>query len=252
LPTQGINSTTLFFAAVAIVAFFGFLTIEKRAKPPLINLALFHNLSFSLANLSALLNFMSQYILVTLTPSYLNRVLLYEQNEVGLLLTIFPLTTLIIAPFAGSLSDRFSPRFLTFIGAALCALSLFSLSQLPTSIGPANIAWRLALFGLGTGIFQSPNMNLAMGSISREHLGVASSILATVRNVGMVLGTAIGGGIISASVPSSILQGLGKLMGEKASIFVLGLKNAYLGGAILTGIAALVSLLIPHSNLMNK
>lgn len=247
-PAQGINSTTLFTAVVALVAFFSFLIIEKRADSPLINLQLFHNLSFSLANLCALLNFMSQYILVTLTPSYLNRVLQYEQSEVGLLLTIFPLTTLVVAPFAGSLSDRINPRFLAFLGATFCTLSLFSLSQLPIYVGTADIAWRLALFGLGTGIFQSPNMNIAMGSVPREHLGVASSILATVRNVGMVLGTATGGGIISASVPSSILQGLEKLLDKEASIFMQGLKNAYLWGAILTGIAALVSLLIPHYN----
>lgn len=241
-PTQGINSTTLLTAAVAVVTFFSFLVIEKKANPPLINLKLFHNLSFSLANLCALLNFMSQYILVTLTPSYLNRVLQYEQNEVGLLLTVFPLATLAVAPFAGSLSDHISPHFLSFTGAALCTLSLFSLSKLPTAIGTVGIAWRLALFGLGTGIFQSPNMNVAMGSVPREHLGVASSILATVRNVGMVLGTALGGGILNASVPTSILQGLGRLAGEEASIFMLGLKNAYFWGAILTGIAALVSL----------
>jgi len=175
-------------------------------------------------------------------------VLQYEQSEVGLLLTIFPLTTLVVAPFAGSLSDRINPRFLAFLGATFCTLSLFSLSQLPIYVGTADIAWRLALFGLGTGIFQSPNMNIAMGSVPREHLGVASSILATVRNVGMVLGTATGGGIISASVPSSILQGLEKLLDKEASIFMQGLKNAYLWGAILTGIAALVSLLIPHYN----
>ena len=243
-PTQGINYTTLFAAIVATVAFLGFLTIEKRVEPPMINLKLFQNLTFSLANLSALLNFMSQYVLVTLAPSYLNRVLQYEQNEVGILLTIFPLTTLVVAPFAGSLSDRISPRFLTSSGAAICALSLFFLSRLSLSSSAADIAWRLAMFGLGTGIFQSPNMNAAMGSVPREHLGVASSVLATVRNVGMVLGTATGGAIISALVPSSILQGSEKLVGKEASIFVLGLKNAYLWGAILTGIAAFVSLFI--------
>ena len=74
------------------------------------------------------------------------------------------------------------------------------------------IAWRLALLWLRHWNFSVPNMNIAMGSVPREHLGVASSILATVRNVGMVLGTATGGGIISASVPSSILQGLEKLL----------------------------------------
>jgi hypothetical protein len=120
-------------------------------------------------------------------------------------------------------------------------LAVIPLSQLPPSATSLDVMWRLALFGLGTGIFQSPNNSAAMGSSPRPQLGTASGVLATVRNVGMVLGIAIGGAVLYALVSSSILQ-QPSLVGNEAREFLFGLRYAYIIGAILTGVAALTSL----------
>lgn len=189
----GLSITTGIMLLVAILAVISFLWIERRANPPMINLGLFHNLTFSFANISALLNFMSQYVMVFLTPFYLQRLLHYPPNDIGLTMTAFPLVVMVVAPFSGSLSDRIGTRPLAFLGAAICALALFFMSQLPPSATFLDVTWRLAVFGLGTGIFQSPNVSAVMGSSPRPQLGIASGILSTVRNVGMVLGIAAGG-----------------------------------------------------------
>jgi MFS family permease len=204
-------------------------------------LGLFRNLTFSFANISALLNFMSQYVMVFLTPFYLQRLLHYAPNNVGLTMTAFPLAVMVVAPFSGSLSDRVGTRALACSGAAICALALFLMSQLPPFATSLDVMWRLALFGLGTGIFQSPNNSAVMGSSPRPQLGIASGILATVRNVGMVLGVAAGGAVLYALVsPSTLQQPL--LVGDGATEFLFGLRYAYIAGAILTGVAALTSL----------
>jgi len=226
---------------VAVLAGMGFVWIESRVAQPMLDLSLFRNLTFSLANVSALLNFMSQYVMVFLTPFYLQRVLHYAPNNVGLIMTSFPLAVMAVAPFSGSLSDRMGTRTLACLGAGTCALSLFLMSQLPVSASSADVVWRLALFGLGTGIFQSPNNSAVMGSAPRPHLGTASGILATMRNVGMVLGIATGGAVLYAFAPSYILQ-KATLESLEAAAFLSGLKYAYIAGAILTGIAAFTSL----------
>ncbi len=115
------------------------------------------------------------------------------------------------------------------------------MSQLPVSAGSADVVWRLALFGLGTGIFQSPNNSAVMGSVPRPHLGIASGILATMRNVGMVLGIAMGGAVLYAFAPSYILQKT-TLESSEAAAFLSGLKYAYIAGAVLTGLASILSL----------
>ena len=224
-----------------MIAGFIFLWVERRTAQPMVNLNLFGNMTFSFSNISALLNFMSQYVMVFLTPFYLQRVLHYTPKNVGLIMTSFPLAVMAVAPFSGSLSDRIGTKALACFGAAICALSLFLMSQLPASASPLVVVWRLALFGLGTGIFQSPNNSAVMGSAPRPHLGIASGILATVRSLGMVFGIATGGAVLYAFAPPSILQ-KATLKPSEATVFLSGLKYAYIVGGISTLIAAVTTL----------
>lgn len=243
----GLSITTSIMLLVAILAVISFLWIERRADPPMLNLGMFRNLTFSFANISALLNFMSQYVMVFLTPFYLQRLLHYPPNNIGLTMTAFPLAVMVVAPFSGSLSDRIGTRPLAFLGAAICALALFLMSQLPLSATFLDVTWRLAIFGLGTGIFQSPNVSAAMGSSPRPQLGIASGILSTVRTVGMVFGIATGGAVLYALVSPTVLQ-QPALVGGDAAEFLVGLRYAYIAGAISTGIAAVTSLVgVRHS-----
>ncbi len=237
----GLNVATGTALAAAAIAGGGFFYLEARSPQPLVTLALFRSRTFSLGILSALLNFVSQYVMVFLTPFYLQRVLHCAPDEIGLLMTSFPLAVMAVAPFSGALSDRVGTRLLAAAGAAACALALVCMSFLPSTAPPLAVAWRLALFGFGTGMFQSPNNSAVMGSVPRPHLGVASGILATARNVGMALGIATGGLILYALVPPSVVA-RASLDAAGAAIFLAGLRYAYLSGAALTGLAALLSL----------
>ncbi|HEX9949683.1 MAG TPA: MFS transporter, partial [Thermodesulfobacteriota bacterium] len=117
----------------AMLAALGFWWIERRVDQPMLNLDLFRNLTFSFANMSALLNFMSQFVLVFLTPFYLQRILHYAPNTVGLTMTAFPLAAMMVAPFSGSLSDRIGTGILACLGAAISAFALFLMGQLSSS-----------------------------------------------------------------------------------------------------------------------
>jgi MFS family permease len=222
-----------------------FIVIESRSSEPMVNLRLFKNLTFTLANISALLNFMSQYVLVFLTPFYLHGVLNYTPYDTGLIMVSFPLSVLVIAPISGSLSDKIGTKKLACFGTALCSVSLFSMSQLSSSFTPSDLIWRLALFGLGTGIFQSPNTSAAMGSVPPSYLGIASGILATIRNAGMLLGIATAAMVLYAFVPSDVLQ-MSTFNPSEILAFLSGLKSAYVMGGIFAGIAVLTSLVSPH------
>jgi EmrB/QacA subfamily drug resistance transporter len=241
LQRMGFNDAIAIVLSVAMIAGVIFLWVESRTAQPMVNLNLFSNLTFSFGNISALLNFMSQYVMVFLTPFYLQRVLHYTPKDLGLIMTSFPLAVMAVAPFSGSLSDRIGTTIPTCLGATVCALSLFLMSQLPASATSSVVAWRLALFGLGTGIFQSPNNSAVMGSAPRPHLGTASGILATVRSLGMVFGIATGGAVLYAFAPSSILQEA-TLKASEATVFLSGLKYAYIVGGISTLMAAVTSL----------
>ncbi len=238
--TSGWTTTTRSLLIVAIVSATGFILIERRARQPMLDLGLFASRQFSFNSISALLNFMSQYIMVFLTPFYLLRVLDYSAGDAGLIMTAFPLAMMAMAPFAGSISDRIGTRAPTFAGAGLCSVALVMMSMLPEAASPGDIAWRLALFGLGTGMFQSPNHSVVMGSVPRPRLGIASGILATMRSCGMVLGVATGAFVLYAFSPQ--VSTARPVLAEAERSFFAGLPYAYLAGAVLTGAAAVTSL----------
>lgn len=228
--------------AVALISGTSFIWIERTSAQPMLNLALFTSRVFSFANLSALLSFMATYALVFLTPFYLTFVLHYNILKVGWVMAAFPIAMLFVAPVSGAVSDRIGTRGLAFCGMSICALGLFLTSDLKASAGSLDVMWRLAIFGLGMGIFQSPNNSAVMGSVPAIHLGVASGVLAAMRNVGMVLGIAVTGAVLYDVAPIAASGQPGSFSPAQIQEFLSGLRWAYIAGAILAGSAALTSL----------
>ncbi|MCG0275966.1 MAG: MFS transporter [Thermosediminibacteraceae bacterium] len=181
---------------VSFTAFCVFLIHEKRTKDPMLDLKLFSNRTFASGNLSCLLNFTAQYIMVFLTPFYLNNTG-FSPGQVGGIMTAFPLTVLFVAPLSGMLSDKFGSLLLSSMGAFVCAIALFLMGNLGYEATAFDVIWRLMLFGVGNGLFQAPNNSAVMSSAPRDRQGVASGVLATMRNVGMVIGVAIGSGFFT-------------------------------------------------------
>ncbi|WP_081361118.1 MFS transporter [Neomoorella thermoacetica] len=233
------SPATLVLSVVFLVGGWLFFRWEKRVQDPMLDLTLFHNKVFSAANFAALMNFMSQYALIFLLPFYLQQILNYTAGHTGLILTASPLVVLMLAPVSGALSDRLGTRWLAFTGQAIVSLALFLMVGLKVTSRAFDIIWRLCLFGLGTGIFQSPNNSAVMGSVPRHRLGIGSGVLATVRNVGMVLGIAVSSGVFTWQ-RSAKLVAWGP--GSATAAFMAGMKSAFLVGAILAAAGAIASL----------
>ncbi len=229
---------------LAIALLFGalFIWIERRSEQPMLNLGLFKNRRFSFANLSALLSFMALTAVVFLTPFYMVFILNYGILKVGLVMAAAPIATLIVAPTSGILSDRIGTRGLAFCGMAITGVGLYLLSGLDASSSAGNIMWRLCLTGGGMGMFQSPNNSAVMGSVPPWHLGIASGILAAMRNIGMVLGIAIAGAVLYNIAPEATTLRPGSLDPAGIQNFLDGLRWAFIAGAILAGLSAIASL----------
>ncbi len=148
-------------------------------------------------------------------------------------MTAFPLTVLVVAPLAGALSDKIGQRGLAFLGSLLCTFAAWALAGLNQQAAPPDVAWRLSVFGLGTGFFQSPNNSAVMGAVPKFRLGIAGGVLATTRNVGMVLGIALGGAVLAVRQAAHWQAG-------RTDAFLAGLQDAYLVAALLSLAGTLV------------
>jgi MFS family permease len=206
--------------AIGLLAILAFLAHERRTAYPMLDLTLFKKRPFSGAVTSAVLNYICIYTILFLMPFYLIQGRQLNPAQAGLLLTAQPITMAIVAPLAGYLSDRIGVRLLATLGMAFLGLGLFQLSRLGPASPTSQIVLALCTAGLGTGIFISPNTSGLMGSAPRNRQGIASGILATARNVGMVFGVGLSGAIfttILAQTPG--LPNAGLYLALQASFF---------------------------------
>jgi drug resistance transporter, EmrB/QacA subfamily len=221
-----------------------FIILERKTTEPMLELGLFRSHAFTAGNIAALFHFMTQYIIVFVTPFYLQQQLGFAPSKVGITMTAFPLTVLLIAPLSGALSDKIGNRLLASAGAIFCALGALSLSFMGPDFLPSDVAWRLSLFGLGTGMFQSPNNSAIMGAVPKIRLGIAGSVLATTRNVGMVIGIAIGSAVLTVRQASYLLP-------DTPFPHLLAMQDAYIMAAFLS-VLCFVACLFVKAQMANR
>jgi EmrB/QacA subfamily drug resistance transporter len=197
----GWTSMTIIFLLISAAALLtAFVVIEKRVANPMLDLNLFKKLPFSLSTASAIFNYIGLFSSIFLMPFYLLQGRGFSPVQTGLVLTAQPLVMAIIAPISGTLSDRIGTRLPAVIGMAVLSAGLFLLSRLTPETDIITIMLALAVVGLGTGTFISPNNSALMGSAPKNRQGIAAGILATARNFGMVLGVGIAGAIFSTTL----------------------------------------------------
>jgi EmrB/QacA subfamily drug resistance transporter len=178
--------------ACGIILFILFFNLELRRKHPLIPVRLFrHNRVFIFSNLAAMINYSATFAISFFMSLYLQHVCLYSPREAGLVLIVQPLFQALFSPFSGTLSDRVDPRILASSGMGLIACSLSVIALFPGILPIPLIMALLAVMGLGFALFSSPNNNAILGSVDHTHLGIASSVLSTMRTFGQVLSMAV-------------------------------------------------------------
>ena len=126
-----------------------------------------------------------------LMPFFMIRFLHVSAVHTGLTVLAYPLAMGLTAPFGGLLADRWSARHTALTGTALVAAGDLLLAQASQTADPAGLAWRLALTGLGMGLFSGPNQSTIMGLAPRESLATAGAATALSRSLGFALGPAL-------------------------------------------------------------
>jgi DHA2 family multidrug resistance protein-like MFS transporter len=124
-------------------------------------------------------------------PFLFETVMHRSQTATGFLVTPWPALIFIAAPLAGRLVQRYPAALLSSVGLATLAIGLLLLATMPAQPSDLNIAWRMALCGIGFGFYQTPNNATVMtaGPVSRA--GAAGGMLAVARTLGWCIGSAM-------------------------------------------------------------
>jgi len=178
----------LALVAIGVVAGSALVWREWSEKRPLIPLDLLRIPIFTLSIGASIVSFAAQMLAYTTLPFLLQSVLGRSVFATGLLMTPWPIGVGIAAPFAGRLADRIPAGLLGGVGLAIFAVGLFLLSRLGASPDNLQIAWRMAVCGIGFGLFQSPNNRTIVSAAPKPRSGAAGGMLATARLLGQTFG----------------------------------------------------------------
>jgi len=155
---------------------------------PLVPVDLLKIRIFSMSIGTSTVSFAAQMLAYVTLPFLFQTVMGKSAFETGLLITPWPLALGVIAPIAGRLADKMRAGLIGGIGLAIFAFGLFMLSRLSLHPGTVDIAWRMAVCGIGFGLFQSPNNRTIVSSAPLARSGAAGGMLATARLLGQTTG----------------------------------------------------------------
>jgi EmrB/QacA subfamily drug resistance transporter len=201
------HSFAKFLIIVSLLLLVIFIRYELKIENPVIQIGLFkRDISYLLSNLAALVNYGATFAVGYLMSIYLQVVRGFDSHMAGLVLISQPLIMAVLSPYAGRLSDRVSAHKLASFGMGLCALGLFIFIFISEDRSLPFIVFNLLVVGLGFALFSSPNTNAVMSSVEPKDYGVASSILATMRNLGQSSNMAVVTFIVSVILGNTPLN----------------------------------------------
>lgn len=230
------NLLTLGLLAIAAIGLLIFLWLESRLTAPMLDLKLFNNLQLSLGLLTGVLVFIVISGTIFILPFFLELVLRYSTQHAGLLLAVSPVLGGIVAPFSGNLSDRFGTRIISFVGLVLMVLGCLSISTFHIQMTDVDYILRVAPFGIGLGMFQSPNNSAILGAVSPERLGIASGLLSLTRTLGQTTGVPLLGSVFAAL--TLMHAGVAKVTDAPPDALVMGVQGTFRWAALVLAIAA--------------
>ncbi len=162
-------------------------------KQPMLPVDLLKIKLYTLSILTSVSSFIAQNIAMIALPFLFIGFYGFSEITTGLLMTPWPLATMIVSPIAARYVEKHNPGITASCGMLVYAIGLLLLLFAPhgCDISPWNIAWRMAVCGLGFGMFQTPNNIVMVMATPVERTGGAGGMQSTARLVGQTLGATL-------------------------------------------------------------
>jgi EmrB/QacA subfamily drug resistance transporter len=221
-------SYAFYLLAIGLAGFVAFIVYELRLEHPVVDMRLFrYNTVFAFSNLAALIHYAATFAVTFLLSLYLQNVRGLSPQAAGALLVIQPFVQAVLSPLAGRLSDRIEPRTVASIGMSLTLVGLILLIAVDPRISMYYIAGCLVCLGLGLALFSSPNTNAIMSSVNRRIYGVASALVGTMRQLGMMFSM----GVVMMML--ALQLGQSQIGSDNVNEFVGSMRTAFVVFAVL-------------------
>ncbi|MGC5168444.1 MFS transporter [Luteimicrobium sp. DT211] len=231
------SATTVGMLVAAVLLLVAFVVRERRTDHPLVPLRLFRSRSFSVSNVASLAFSVGMFGAVFLLTQFLQIGGGYSPFAAGLRTLPWTAAPMLVAPVAGMLAPRFGVR--PFVAGGL-VLQTVALGWIAALIGPTvdypSFVPAFVLAGVGMGLTFAPVATAVLSGLPESDHATASSVNATIREVGVALGVA---------VLTAVFLAAGGAFTPAA--FADGLEPALWVGTAVLGVGAACSFLMPRA-----
>lgn len=239
---------TSIFSAVIAFAVLGswailFIRSQRRSDNPLMPVFLLREKYYFIAMITVMISFCVLFFILILMPFFFKYAKGLSYDRIGYMMMAVPVTLFIVSPLSGRLFDRFGARFLTSGGMLISAGAVLLLASITEESSLVDIGWRLALLGCGQSVFLSPNTASVLSRVEFDEAGVSAGMLATCRNLGMLLGVALVGLLFSWFYQNFTGGDLGDFRPDLLPEFLRAFRYSLYAAALLAFAGSLVSLI---------
>ena len=270
-----LEMSVLRYLIVGVVILAVFVVNELLVSDPVMDLRLFTNYTFTMANV--LMWGIAAFLFgsLILLPFFFEEVRGQTALSTGEILLSQGLAAAVATVFAGRFYNRLGPRIMGIVGFALITAGTYGLTQFGVSTTGADLQLWLILRGLGLGLTNIPMQTLAVSVVSNRAMARASSLVNVTRQVAGAVGIAaittyltqqVTSHVASAAAsfqagPQALAQAacvakLGQTPAVQGCVrqaaqqyifqhsFVLGLNDAFVLVTIATGICIILAALV--------
>jgi EmrB/QacA subfamily drug resistance transporter len=195
---------------VAAVALAAFLWLERRAREPLLPLALFRQPIFAVTSSAALIVGALLFGVTIYVPVFVQGVLGQSATHSGVVLIPLSLAWVASSFVCGQLVARTGRyRIFPIVGTTLALLGVLMLASIDTGTSGTTVAGALVVMGLGMGVTWPVYVVATQNAVDPADLGVATATLVFFRTMGGSLAVAALGVLLTSRLTAELPARLG-------------------------------------------
>jgi len=168
-----------------------FIKIEQKAPEPIVDLKFFKIPAFVNALLNNFIVFMGMMGGVFLLPIFAQTFLGYTATQSGYLFVPMAIAMMLASPLGGMLTGKVKSKYIIFASTLVAALGIFLFTGLDPKSTALAIIIPLSVMAFGLGFGMAQRTNIIASVVPQSEIGIASSLLALVRNISGAFGIAV-------------------------------------------------------------
>lgn len=203
-----LDSTTLSLLLLSGVCLLLFFLVEFRSQRPIIELRLFKNRAYASINYASFMLGFAAYSSLFFFSFYLQQIQGYSPQMTGLRMVPQFLLTGIVSLYFGHLNRYFTLRHLICAGYLIIGLSMAAMASFTPESHYVMVGGLFALLGVGMGIAVPATGLMIMNSVKEHQFAMASATMNALRQMGMAIGIALLGSLMSQQATERLLAHL--------------------------------------------